>query len=86
MLDDSYLTNATKNDVTRSGGTERSAGDTSETIGERNRDTTEDYISHVVGLMGGRTSAQLINEYRQNLLNIDMMIINELEPLFMGVF
>ena len=36
--------------------------------------------------MGGRTSAQLINEYRQNLLNIDMMIINELEPLFMGVF
>ena len=86
LLDDSYLTNATKNDVTRTGGTERSSGDTSETIGERNRDTTEDYVSHVVGLMGGRTSAQLINEYRQNLLNIDMMIINELEPLFMGVF
>lgn len=34
----------------------------------------------------GFSPAALIREYRQTLLNIDMMIINDLEKLFMGVY
>lgn len=34
----------------------------------------------------GYSPNTLVKEFRENLLNIDMMIINELEILFMGVF
>lgn len=34
----------------------------------------------------GFSPADLIMKYRDTLLNIDLMIINQLEPLFMGVF
>ena len=34
----------------------------------------------------GTSPATLISEYRAVILNIDMMVIDELETLFMGVF
>jgi len=36
------------------------------------------------GKDGTKSYSQLVEEYRRTLLNIDMMIIEELEPLFMG--
>lgn len=44
------------------------------------------HVKHVAGLNGSRTYAQLIKEYRESLLNIDMMIINELSDLFMLIY
>lgn len=38
------------------------------------------------GNIGVTTYAQLLEGYRQTFLNIDMEIINELEPCFLGVF
>lgn len=46
-----------------------------------NRDTDDDYLGHVVGI-SGKSPSKLLEEYRKTFLNIDMMIIRDLEPLF----
>lgn len=47
--------------------------------------STEDYIKNVVGNNGGKYNIDLLKEIKNNLLNIDVMIINELSDLFMGI-
>lgn len=47
--------------------------------------TIDDYINHTYGL-SGITQSQALQEYRATMLNIDMLIIEELAPLFMGVW
>ena len=41
-----------------------------------------DYLQHISGKTGSKTYPQMIKEYRDIFLNIDMMIIGELEELF----
>lgn len=48
--------------------------------------TTEDYLQHVIGKSGGRSYAQLLVEYRETFLNIDMLIIEDLSDLFMQLW
>lgn len=48
--------------------------------------STEDYTRRVYGKFSGRTYPQMIKEYRNALLNIDMLIINDLEPLFFALW
>lgn len=43
---------------------------------------TDEYIEHIAGKMPGKTYMQLIKELRDNIINIDMMIIEELSSLF----
>lgn len=45
-----------------------------------------EYVEHVKGKMGSGNYADLIIKFRESILNIDMMIIRELQPLFMGIF
>lgn len=45
-----------------------------------------EYVEHVKGKMGSGNYADLIIKFRESILNIDMMIIKELQPLFMGIF
>ena len=47
---------------------------------------TNDYIKTVVGNNGGRYSIDLLNDIKNNLMNIDMLIINDLNTLFMQIF
>lgn len=47
---------------------------------------TDQYLRHVEGNNGGRSFTELLVEYRKSFLNIDMMVINELHDLFMGVW
>ena len=47
---------------------------------------TDDYLRHVEGYNGGRSFSELITEFRKTFLNIDMMVIRELNDLFMGVW
>lgn len=47
---------------------------------------TEDYIEHVIGSNGGESFSKRLNDYRETFINIDMMIINELEELFFGLW
>ena len=48
--------------------------------------TTEDYIKHITSSFQGKTDSMLLVEYRETFINIDLMIINELNTLFMGVY
>ena len=56
------------------------------TSAEKAFNTTSEYTEHVMGKTAGKSYSSLIVEYRESLLNIDMMIIKELKPLFMMVW
>lgn len=62
-------------------GTEDTTSVTNNT-GESN--TVDVMDSSVTGFQGNQ--AQLLNDYRATILNIDMLIVNELESLFMGIW
>lgn len=47
--------------------------------------STEDYIKTIIGNNGGRYNIDILNDIKNNLLNIDLLIINELSDLFMGI-
>lgn len=47
--------------------------------------TVDDYVEHIVGLKGN-TFTNLIKEFRENIVNINVMIIDELADLFMGLW
>lgn len=47
---------------------------------------TDEYLRHVEGNNGSRTFSELLQQFRETFLNIDMMIINDLNDLFMGVW
>lgn len=49
-------------------------------------DSTDHYIKKIVGNNAGRTDAQMLKEFRETFLNIDMQIVEELEPLFMQIW
>lgn len=47
---------------------------------------TEDYLERVMGSNGGESFSKRIDDYRRTFINIDMMVINELEELFFGLW
>ena len=59
------------------------ANDTAESSSQGN--STEDYIKTITGNNGGKYNIDLLNEIKNNLMNIDLMIINDLSDLFMGI-
>lgn len=93
-----YLTNARH--VTDDGGSSNvrtlntQTGDTYSEQGSDNIRKTENtevtnednYIEHVFGKMPGHSYPKLIREFRNTILNIDKLIIDELEPLFFGLW
>lgn len=46
----------------------------------------EDYLQHVVGKKGGASYSKMLEEFRNTFLNIDMMIIKDLRPLFFNLW
>ena len=88
-----YLTNAThstasgagsnRDDVTTFG---KIVDTTSSDTENGQKNTTEEYLEHVHGKQGSTPYTELLQKYRETFLNIDMQIINELEPLFMGLW
>lgn len=47
---------------------------------------TEDYLEHVIGSNGGESFSKRLNDFRTTFINIDMMVINDLEELFFGLW
>lgn len=47
---------------------------------------TEEYLEHVTGSNGGESFSKRLLDYRTTFINIDMMVINELEELFFGLW
>lgn len=52
----------------------------------RNLRDIEDYIEHVKGKTGSSSFSKLLQEFRGTFLNIDVMIINDLNDLFFGLW
>lgn len=46
----------------------------------------DEYWNTLVGKSPGKSYSELLNEFRSTFLNIDMMIIDELKSLFMGLW
>lgn len=47
--------------------------------------STEDYIKSVTGNNGSKYGIEILNDIKKELMNIDLMIINDLSDLFMGI-
>lgn len=86
---DDYATNLTDTNNESTGTAASSSDSTSKTDGadssKTDANTTDEYINHVSGLSGITESAAL-QEFRATFLNIDMMIIDDLAELFMGLY
>lgn len=77
---ETYLTNARKVNSRASGSNTGTQTNTAVIHNEG------EYVEHVKGKMGSGNYADLLIKFRESILNIDMMIIRELQPLFMGIF
>lgn len=96
-----YLTNARKNTDSSSDSSSSSGQNIIDRTEDRNMShselnestktntaaatNTDAYIEHVSGNMGGNFS-ELLLKFRETIINIDSMILEELEPLFFGLW
>lgn len=48
--------------------------------------TTDDYVKHYAGKSGIETYPEMVMKWRDSFLNIDMMVLRELDCLFMGLW
>lgn len=93
---DTYLTNARKNTLTdnRTGSTTdetfnhnvSNTKSNSDSLGINTYENLDDYLEHVKGLEHSKTYGQLMKDFQESLLNIDMLIIDELSTLFMCIY
>lgn len=84
--DNEYKYHEVGKDTTHEAGTVKyDKGKSSERGKAYNAKTTEDYMNNVNGRNGGDV-AKALEALRSEFLNIDMMIINDLEPLFMCIW
>lgn len=77
--------NISTSDATENTGTQTNEGNTTNN-GTKNFTDTNEYIEHIAGKRNGASYSQLLQEYRDTFLNIDMRIINDLSDLFMNVW
>lgn len=63
--------------------------ETNNTINDNTNGTannTENYVKKIIGNNGNKYNIEILKEIKNNLMNIDLMIINELNDLFMQIF
>ena len=90
LTDARHITDSGTNNTTDAGTDERhettsqDRSGTNETTGSstENITDTDSYIEHVVGSNGGSSYSRKLMEFRETLLNIDAMVIEELNDLF----
>ena len=91
-----YLTNATvsSTDSTTESSQEITGHNVSDSTSKETGGSTntidinniEKYTEHVIGQNGSVTYGTMIKDFRENMIDVDCMIIEELEPLFMGIY
>ena len=76
------------NNVTTDGNTSNQSNSTTNTTGSDTGNETfnETTTLNRKGNQSGKTPVELINEFREAILNIDLMIINDLQDLFFGLW
>lgn len=80
-LTDSNSSTTAKGTSTQDSSADSAASDTTKASSK----TLEDYVTHVSGI-SGITKAQALMQFRDTFLNIDMMVIGDLNELFMGIY
>ena len=60
--------------------------DVSTNSGTSSSESTNSYIKTIIGNNGGKFNIDLLEDIKNKLVNIDLMIINDLNELFMGIF
>ena len=66
--------------------TSNTINDTSSNNGTANTNATNTYIKTIIGNNGNKFNIDVLNDIKNNLMNIDLMIINDLNELFMQIF
>ena len=79
-----WLTDLTETDTT--GSEQESRTDSSRNTGSSQTTGADKSRTHEYGYRGGKTAEELMFDYSERVLNIDMMIINDLRDLFMKVW
>ena len=83
-IDDNEGTEKTESSETGSSSSETEAGSTGTTSSETAG--TMKYTHHRKGNQGVNTFAHDMMELRRSFINVDMMVINELNDLFLGIY
>lgn len=92
VANETYLTDARKitdSRTRRINSDEEASARTNETnsnTAHGNFDNTRQYVDHVYGKFPGKSNTEMLVEFRNSLLNIDMQIIDDLNKLFMLVW
>ena len=80
--DTNYATNVTFDNNTSS----NTIQDISSNSGTANVSGTNAYIKTIIGNNGAKFNIDVLNDIKNKLMNIDLLIINELNDLFMQIF
>lgn len=84
--DNSYLTNATideRNDQNNGSNSSNSSGNSTSGGTE---DGTEHYVEEISGKSASKDYSDMLMKYRETILNIDMMVVEEFKDLFMMIY
>lgn len=82
----STLDGTDKNETTSNSDTSTKSNTTDSGQNDGKRNVTETTTRTRKGNLGGKSKTQLLLEYRNSLINIDMLIINDLKPLFFNLY
>ena len=77
--------NATSHELVETQSTENTNGKITDD-NTKNTAGTDAYTNLEIGKIGVGTYSEMLIEFRKTFLNIDMMVIKELEPLFIGLW
>lgn len=78
---DAGTTSGSRSEQTSGSGTSSETGSASGSFAN-----ADDWTETVHGKQGAQSYAAMITEYRETILNIDMMVIEALEPCFMQIY
>lgn len=81
-----YGTSGNKDTSTQTGATTDSNTQTTTSKSKGNSTTTEKHKINRKGITGSKTPWEIIQSYRNSLINIDVQIIRELKDLFMMIY
>ena len=86
QLTPSLIANSQKIDKFMDSAQKDNSSSNSTSIGESNGNSREEYTLTSQGNIGITSSAELLTKWRETLLNIDLMIFDECNDLFMQIF
>ena len=79
---DSTVTNSENNNTEINNTLKTSNTQTNSNTNKGTKETSEEWTQRIFGKNNGQSNNVLLKEFRENILNIDQMIIKDLEPLF----